>query len=134
MTVLTVQACYVAADLYGKDCGGLTHGGEIEALAVLAYRPDLVHLDRIDYSSDHAQGRKWDKLRRTRSFQPVLRDIRTIAPTGWYGAPEHATVAKGEKMLNDIADAIAKEAKDLFRMLDEAQGGTAEVKHLKVAL
>ena len=37
----------------------------------------------------------------------VLRDIKTIAATGWYGAPEHATAAKGVKMLNDIADAIA---------------------------
>jgi hypothetical protein len=27
MSVLTVQACYVAAELYGHDCGGLTHGG-----------------------------------------------------------------------------------------------------------
>src|SRR3974390_3173612 len=91
MAVVVVQACYVAADLFGAECGGLTHGGEIEALAVLACRPDLVHLDRIDYSSDHAHGRKWDKLRRTRSYQPVLTDIRTIAPTGWYGSPEHAT-------------------------------------------
>jgi creatinine amidohydrolase len=133
MSVLTVQACYVAAELYGHDCGGLTHGGEIEALAVLACRPDLVHLDRIDYSSDHSRGRKWDKLRRTRSYQPVLTDIRTICPTGWYGAPEHATVDKAKKMLNDIADAIAKEATGIYQMLDEAQGGTAEIKHLKVA-
>jgi creatinine amidohydrolase len=133
MTVLTVQACYVAAELFGKDYGGLTHGGEIEALAVLACRPDLVHLDRIDYSSDHSQGRKWDKLRRTRSYQPVLRDIRTIAPTGWYGAPEHATAGKAKTMLEGIAGAIAKEATDIFRLLDEAQGGTAEIKHLKVA-
>ena len=95
--------------------------------------PDLVYLDRIEYSSDHSQGRKWDKLRRTRSFQPVLRDIKTIAPTGWYGAPEHATVDKGLRMLNDIADAIAREATEIFHMLDEAQGGTAEIKHLKVA-
>ena len=36
-------------------------------------------------------------------------------------------------MLNDIADAIAKESTDIFRLLDEAQGGTAEIKHLKVA-
>ncbi len=56
MTVLTVHACYVAADLWGHDCGGLTHGGEIEALAVLAHRPELVHLDRIDYSSDQEHG------------------------------------------------------------------------------
>ena len=28
-------------------------------------------------------GREMDKLRRTRSYQPVLSDIRSIAPTGW---------------------------------------------------
>jgi creatinine amidohydrolase len=133
MSVLTVQACYVAEELYGHSCGGLTHGGEIEALAVLAHSPGLVHLDRIDYSSDHSQGRKWDKLRRTRSYQPVLRDIRTIATTGWYGSPEHATAEKGLKMLKDIADAIATEAGELLRLLDEAQGGTAEIKQLKKA-
>jgi hypothetical protein len=36
-------------------------------------------------------------------------------------------------MLKDIADAIAKEAGELFRLLDEAQGGTAEIKQLKKA-
>jgi creatinine amidohydrolase len=133
MTVLTVQACYVAAELFGHECGGLTHGGEIEALAVLACRPDLVHLERIEHSSDQAHGRKWDKLRRTRSYQPVLTDIRTIAPTGWYGSPEHATADKGRRMLEAIAEAIAKEATEIFRLLDEAQVGTAELKHLKVA-
>src|SRR3954468_12031773 len=131
MTVLTVQACYVAEELYGHSCGGLTHGGEIEALAVLAYRPDLVHLDRIDYASDASRGRKWDKLRRTRAYQPVLRDIKTIAPTGWYGKPESATTEKGLKMLADIADAISKESRELFRMLDEAEGGTAELTRVR---
>jgi len=133
MTVVTVQACYVAAELYGHECNGLTHGGEIEALAVLAHRPDLVHLDRIDYSSDHQHGRKMDKLRRTRSYQPVLTDIRSIAPTGWYGSPEHATAEKGSRMLNDIADSIAAEAREIFSQLDAAQGGVAEVKRLREA-
>jgi creatinine amidohydrolase len=131
MTVLTVQACYVAEELYGKTCNGLTHGGEIEALAVLAHRPDLVHLDRIDYSSDPGHGHKMDKLRRTRSYQPVLTDIRSIAPTGWFGSPQHATAEKGARMLTDIADAIAKEAGDIFRQLDAVQGGTAEIKQLR---
>ena len=97
MSVLTVQACYVAEELYGHTCNGLTHGGEIEALAVLAYRPDLVHLDRIDYSSDHSHGHRMDKLRRTRSYQPVLTDIRSIAATGWFGSPQHATAEKGDQ-------------------------------------
>jgi creatinine amidohydrolase len=131
MSVLTVQACYVAEELYGHSCNGLTHGGEIEALAVLAHRPDLVHLDRIDYSSDHSHGHKMDKLRRTRAYQPVLTDIRSIAPTGWFGSPQHATAEKGHRMLDDIAKAIASEATQIFAQLDAVQGGTAEIKHLQ---
>ncbi|HEU5018048.1 MAG TPA: creatininase family protein [Pseudolabrys sp.] len=133
MSVVTVQACYVAEELYGKTCNGLTHGGEIEALAVLAYRPELVHLDRIDYSSDHSHGHKMDKLRRTRSYQPVLTDIRSIAATGWFGSPQHATAEKGLRMLDDIAGAIAGESAEIFRQLDAVQGGTAEIKQLRQA-
>jgi mannose-6-phosphate isomerase-like protein (cupin superfamily) len=51
-----------------------------------------------------------DKLRRTRSYQPVLTDIRSIAPTGWFGAPQHANAEKGHRMVGDIAEAIAREA------------------------
>jgi creatinine amidohydrolase len=130
LSVLTVQACFVAEELFGKDSGGLTHGGEIEALAVLAYRPDLVHLDRIDYSSDHAHGHRVDALRRTRVYQPVLTDVRSIAPTGWYGSPQHATVEKAHKMVAAVADSISAKAKEIFRELDRIQGGVAEVRKL----
>jgi len=123
MTVLTVQACFVAEDLYGPECNGLTHGGEIETLAVLAHDPKLVHLDRIDYSSDHQHGRKIDALRRTRTYQPVLTDVRSIAPTGWYGSPQHATEAKSVRVINGIADKIARDAAEIFRQLDAIQGG-----------
>jgi creatinine amidohydrolase len=127
MTVLTAQACYVAADLFGPECGGLTHGGEIEALAVLAYRPELVHLSRAEHSSEHQHGKKMDKLRRTRSFQPVLTDMRMIAPTGWYGDPQPASAEKGQRMVASIADAIANEATEIFRQLDQLQGGVADI-------
>lgn len=131
MTVVTVQACYVAAELFGHECNGLTHGGEIEALAVMATRPDLVHLDRIDYSSDHSQGSKMDKLRRTSRYQPVLTDIRSIAPTGWYGSPQHATAEKAERVLNTITETIATEVSAILEQLHAVQGGTAEVTRLR---
>jgi len=131
MTVLTVQACYVAEELFGESCNGLTHAGELEALAVLACRPELVHLDRVDYSSDHSRGHHMDKLRRTRAYQPVLTDIRTIAPTGWYGNPAGATVERGVVVREKIADTIATEATELFSQLQRALGGTAEIKHLR---
>jgi creatinine amidohydrolase len=131
MAVVTVQACYVAEELYGASCNGLTHGGEIEALAVLADRPGLVHLDRIDNSSDPAHGHRMDKLRRTRAYQPVLTDIRSIAPTGWFGSPQQATAEKGRRMVTDIAAAIAKEASAIFRQLAAVQAGPAEIKHFR---
>lgn len=130
MTVLTVQACFVAEDLFGKECGGLTHGGEIEALAVLACHPELVHLERIDYSSDHAHGHRVDALRRTRIYQPVLTDVRSIAPTGWYGSPQHATVEKAKKMVDTVAESIGRQAAEIFKQLDRIQGGVAEIRQV----
>jgi creatinine amidohydrolase len=126
LTVVTVQACYVAEELYGPSCNGLTHAGEIEALAVLACRPDLVHLDRVVGGSDPRQGTHMDKLRRTRSFQPVLTDIRKIAPSGWYGDPAPATEARGIEMMDHIAQAISDEATELFRQLAIAHGDATE--------
>jgi creatinine amidohydrolase len=75
-----------------------------------------------------------DKLRRTRSYQPVLTDIRSIAATGWFGSPQHATAEKGARMLADISAAIAKEAAEIFQQLDAVQGGTGEIKHLRQAI
>ena len=36
-------------------------------------------------------------------------------------------------MLDDIADAIAAEATEIFSQLEAAQGGVAEVRHLQQA-
>jgi hypothetical protein len=38
------------------------------------------------------------------------------------------------RILADIADAVAREAADIFRQLDAAQGGTAEIKQLRQAV
>ena len=37
------------------------------------------------------------------------------------------------RMLDGIAQAIAQEATEIFRQLDEVQGGTAEIKRLRKA-
>ena len=132
LSVLIAQACYVAAEMYGPDCGGLTHGGEIEALAVLSYRPELVYLDRVSESSNKTIGSKMDRLRRTKEYQPILTDIRSIAPSGWYGSPERATIKKGKKMLQEVSKAIAKEAKEILDLLEQTQGPPQKLKSLKL--
>jgi creatinine amidohydrolase len=122
MSVVIAQACYVAEELWGPECNGLTHAGEIEALAILPDHAHLVHLDRAEKSSEKRQGEHMDKLRRTRSFVPILTDIRSIAPTGWYGDPSPATPERGRRMIDDIATAISTEAAAIFAQLEKIQG------------
>lgn len=126
LKVVATQACYVADELFGPECNGLTHAGEIEALAVLAARPELVHLDRVQGGSDSRKGEHMDRLRRTRAFQPVLTDIRSIASSGWYGDPSPATEERGRAMMATISDHIADQASAIFAQLDRAQGPASD--------
>jgi hypothetical protein len=64
-----------------------------------------------------------DKLWRTRTFQPVLTDSRSIVPTGWFGTPQHATasdaVTAASLLLSRFAsaDAEIKRGTGRFRKL-----------------
>lgn len=121
LSVVVVQACYVAEELFGPRAGGLTHGGKIEAWAVLACRPDLVHLDRAVTSGDRPRGELVDRLRRDRSFQPVLTDVRTMSPSGWYGDPDGATPEEAVAFLDELAREIAMRLRGVLEALDELQ-------------
>ncbi len=116
--LLVVQVCYIANELFGKECG-LTHGGELEVLPILAYEPSLVHLDRATNPSPPGPAKKIDGLRRGRAAYPFLRDIREIAPTGWYGDPQKATIEKAEEFLEGVAEASAEYIRNTFRELEE---------------
>lgn len=121
LAVVIIQACYVAEEQFGERAGGLTHGGEIEAWAVLASRPELVHLDRALTSGDRRQGELADRLRRDRSFQPVLTDVRTLSATGWYGDPQGATTDDAARFLSELATEIAGRLGGVLEALDVLQ-------------
>ena len=79
LSVLTVQACYVAQEMYGPTSGGLTHGGEIETLAIMASYPDLVYLDRVSRLQMEAMVLKWinyAELELINLFCPILELLR----------------------------------------------------------
>ncbi|MGH9109846.1 MAG: creatininase family protein [Acidimicrobiales bacterium] len=109
LSVVLAHACYVAEELYGEKLGGLTHGGAIEAGAVLAVRPDLVHYDRLGPADDSPGERTEDKARRGKAFQSVLRDIREIAPAGWYGSSERMSPDDASEMMDAVAAVVARE-------------------------
>ena len=125
LAVVAVQACYVAEERYGPVAGGLTHGGKIEAWPVLASRPDLVHLDRATGSGDRRQGELVDRLRRDRSFQPVLTDVRAMSRTGWYGHPQGATEEEARAFVSELGAEIATRLQGILAALAEVQPETA---------
>ena len=123
LAVVVVQACYVAEERFGPRAGGLTHGGKIETWSVLCCRPELVHLDRAEGSGDRQRGELADQLRRDRSFQPVLTDVRTMSLTGWYGDPASATEDEAKVFVAEIGAEIAARLDGVLQALATVQSG-----------
>lgn len=117
---VVVQAMWVAHELFGSHVG-LTHGGQIEALAVLADHPDLVHLERAVDPGPAGPAVALDALRRRRGAYPVLADIREITPSGWYGTLEGATVERGHELVERTAERAAEYVRECFAAVAAAR-------------
>ncbi|MBU6515747.1 MAG: creatininase family protein [Acidobacteriota bacterium] len=115
--VVVAQACYVAEEHFGERMAGLTHGGAIEAAAVLGYRPELVRYDQLDPAEDSPGERPADHARRGRSFQTVLRDIREISDSGWYGSSQRVSDDEGRELVARVAEVVAGELDARFAHL-----------------
>ena len=72
-----------------------------------------------------------DKLRRRRGFHPILTDIRSIAPSGWYGDPKKASVETGKEMIETLSTNIAKESSEVLAILEKTQGSPKKISTLK---
>ena len=105
--ILSFQVFILARELLGEEAlEPLTHAGAMETAAVLAYNPELVKLDRASNPSNLEESSARHERFRRAFMQPVLKDFREIAPTGWYGAPQLATRAFGERMVDLVSKYI----------------------------
>lgn len=120
-----VQAHYVALDLYGQDVG-LTHGGLLEALPVLAHDPALARLERGTDPSPRDKGSKMDELRRRREAYTVVHDVREMYPTGWYGTLEGATVARAQEFVAGVTARIVEYVTEALEALTAAPNEGSE--------
>lgn len=111
-----VQAHFVALELFGQE-SGLTHGGLLEALPVLAYNPSLVKLERGTNPSPRDKASKLDKLRRGNEVYTIVGDVREMYPTGWYGTLEGATVEKAREFLDGVCAKIVKDVSEALEAL-----------------
>lgn len=113
--VLIVNAHFVAKNLYGQKVG-LTHGGELEVLPVLADRPGLVHLERATDPSPMERGAQSDRFRRDPAIYFVPKDVRDMYATGWYGAIEDTSPRRVEEVMEGVSRAAAERIRAFFGM------------------
>ena len=114
--VVAAHACYVAQRIYADEGGELTHGGGLEALAVLAYNPALVHNDRAGDSSRPEKAAAMDAMRRSREVYGYITDVTEIDSDGWYGNPEWATTSAAADFAARVAAAVVEQVNEIFEL------------------
>jgi creatinine amidohydrolase len=117
---VVVQAMWIAHELFGSEVG-LTHGGQIEALAVLADNPALVHLERADNPGPPEPAARVDALRRRRTAFPIVLDIREISPSGWYGPLEGVGDEQASRLVVESAARAADYVRECFAAMEGAE-------------
>lgn len=122
-TFVIAQACYVAQRLYAEDGGELTHGGGIETLAVMAYDPSLLRLDRAGEATRPAGAAELDDMRRSREVYGFVTDVTELAEDGWYGDPGWATAARADGFAEKVAAEVVRQVERVLGACGE--GGTA---------
>ncbi|HSL27344.1 MAG TPA: creatininase family protein [Acidimicrobiia bacterium] len=119
--VVTSHACYVAQRLYASQGGELTHGGGIEAMAVMAHDPSLGKLDRAGPTTrpDHALA--MDEMRRSRETYGYITDVTEIDADGWYGEPGWANPDLAEGFAATVSAEIAKRVTAILDLRQRGQ-------------
>lgn len=107
-TFVVAQACYVARRRYAPEGGELTHGGGIETLAVMAYDPGLLRLDRAREPTRPPGAEAKDAMRRSQEVYGFVTDVTELAADGWYGDPAWATAARAEAFADTVADELVR--------------------------
>lgn len=112
--VITSHACYVAQRIYAARGGELTHGGGIEAMAVMARNPDLVHVERAGDATRPDLAIALDEMRRDPETHGYITDVTEIDNDGWYGNPSWATVDLAEAFGMTTAEEIAERVRAIL--------------------
>lgn len=114
--VVAAHACYTAQRLYADRGGELTHGGGLEALAVMAYDPDLVHNERAGDSTRPEKAAAMDAMRRSREVYGYITDVTEIDAEGWYGEPAWATPEMAADFAATVAVDIVAQVTAIFEL------------------
>lgn len=113
MRVVVAESHIITNKLFGERAQ-LTHAGNMETAAVLMYDPSLVDLTKATNPTAQEDGDAGHAVFRQRDVFPILRDFHEVAPTGWYGKPEEATLELANEIRAKVSDYIVERAQIEF--------------------
>ena len=113
MRVVVAESHIITNKLFGERAQ-LTHAGNMETAAVLMYDPSLVDLTKATNPTAQEDGDAGHAVFRQRDVFPILRDFHEVAPTGWYGKPEEATLELADEIRAKVSDYIVERAQIEF--------------------
>ena len=113
MRVVVAESHIITNKLFGERAQ-LTHAGNMETAAVLMYDPSLVDLTKATNPTAQEDGDAGHAVFRQRDVFPILRDFHEVAPTGWYGRPEEATLELADEIRAKVSDYIVERAQIEF--------------------
>ncbi len=116
--VITAHACYTAQRIYAGEGGELTHGGGLEALAVLAHDPALLHLDRAGDATRPEHAFAMDDMRRSKEVYGYITDVTEIDADGWYGDPTWAGPDRAGEFADRVAAAVHERVERILALRD----------------
>jgi creatinine amidohydrolase/Fe(II)-dependent formamide hydrolase-like protein len=107
-----------AQRLYREEGGELTHGGGIETLAILAYDPALVKVERAGEPTRPDGALEMDAMRRSHEVYGFITDVSELADDGWYGNPGWATPDRAATFTKVVADGVLELLGDVLNARD----------------
>ncbi len=113
LRVVVAEAHIITNKLFGERAQ-LTHAGNMETAAALMYDPHLVDLTKATNPTPQAEGDAGHAIFRQRDVFPIMRDFHQVAPTGWYGKPEEATLELAEEIRERVSAYIVERAQAEF--------------------
>jgi creatinine amidohydrolase len=109
--VFAAQYAKLPAEMQPSKPGVDGHGGEERIAAMLAYYPDLIHLDRAhDEPVDVGHGTANEQ---TTSPRHIASGFMDALPTGYSGDPSGATVTRGKALVKYVVDRLVTVIKDV---------------------
>jgi len=117
MKFVIAQAHFVAKRLYAPSGGRLTHGGSIEAMAVMAHDPTLFVVDKVTEPRRTDKAEALDDMRRSYEIYGFVTNILDLSKDGWYGDPTWATADRARDFADTVASEILQRIESVWQTL-----------------